>query len=117
MPTSLSPTCENARRNAITSANLPNLNRQSLNRCLEIYLDDIDCPAVVFFDGKLIYLGTRSYEQNCFQIMGDDGSLFIKVNGEVLLNRIQDYPLPLHGLEDIDQKISQLEVQLAQLKG
>lgn len=117
MLTSLSQTCKNAQQNALESANSPNLDKYSINKCIEIYLDDIDCPAVVFFDGELVYLGSCSSQEQCFQVMGDDGALFVKVNGNVLLNRIENYPLPVPKLNSTDQKVTQVEAQIANLKG
>jgi hypothetical protein len=104
-----------AQENALDSQHLPPLKPDSKQHCLEFFFDNPEIPAYVILDGQLIVNELASKESGVFQLLGDDGFLYIQVKHEPLFNRIEHWNFPAISLGEIEGDIKVLEAAIKRL--
>jgi hypothetical protein len=104
-----------AQANALDSQHLPPLKPDSKQTCLEFFFDNPEIPAYVILDGKLIVNEPASKKTGVFQLLGDDGYLYIQADKQELLNRIEDWNFPVISLGEIEEEIAALEAAIKRL--
>jgi hypothetical protein len=105
-----------ARKNAEESKLLPLLAPDAKQNCLEFFIDDLEIPNFVILDSELI-LSTRVKNLSFpIQIMGDDGFIFIQIEGKVFLNRSKYWRFPSLSLNRLYGWCDSLDLAIDKLK-
>jgi hypothetical protein len=104
-----------AQENALDSQHLPPLKPDSKQHCLEFFFDNPEIPAYVILDGQLIVNEPARKETGVFQLLGDDGFLYIQADNKVLLNRIEEWNFPVISLGEVGGEIAALEAAIKRL--
>ena len=98
-----------ALQNATESEHLPQLSAGYKFTCLEIYLgDQVEDPAYAMHNGKIIALDVPADPGSVLQIFGDDGPVFIAVDGVTHCNRISDCGLPEIPTADLEEIVNSI---------
>jgi hypothetical protein len=116
MPSLTQSLSDTARQNAAEYQHLPPLTPDSKQTCLEFFFDDLETPNFVIYEGELISAIPVKNPSNSLQIMGDDGAIFIQVDGEILLNRTEQYTFPVLSLGSLERDIDALTMAVEKLK-
>jgi hypothetical protein len=95
------------RADAKEHQNIPSLNKDSKQRCLEFFFDNARVPNFVVLDGKIIQ-AILPKKTRCFCLAGDEGPIFIQVFGETLLDKRGDWELPDLDYSDLQEKLDLL---------
>jgi hypothetical protein len=116
MPSSTQSLSDIARQNAAEYQHLPPLTPDSKQTCLEFFFDDLETPNFVFIENELILSRPVNFASKTLQIMGDDGALYIQVEGEILLNRTEHYTFPVLSLGSLEREVEALTAAVERLK-
>lgn len=87
--------------------NIPCLNKDSKQSCLEFFFDNASVPNFVILDGKIIKADLPE-KTGCFCLAGDEGPIFIQVNGKTLLDKRGDWELPQIDYSSLQEKMDSL---------
>ena len=116
MPSLTQNLSDTARQNAAEYQHLPPLKPDSKQTCLEFFFDDLEVPNFVIYEDELISAIPVQNPSNTLQIMGDDGALYIQVDGEILLNRTEHYTFPVITLGSLERDVDALTAAVERLK-
>lgn len=98
----------NALQNAANDAHLPSLPADYTFGCLEIYLGEQEEPALSLINGEIVGLNVPLNPAPILQMVGDDGFVYIAVDGKTELDRLQHCQLPQLKNDFLAQKITEI---------
>jgi hypothetical protein len=70
-------------------------------QALEFYFNSLEFPNYIIMEGKLIVKSPAKNNTGTFQIFGDDGPLYIQVNGEPIFKR--KFKIPILKMDKANQ--------------
>jgi hypothetical protein len=95
---------------------LPKLSENDRQNCLEFYLDDIEIPNYVVFGDELIQAIKPDTLTKSLVIQGDEGAIFVQVDGNILGDRRDGWQIPQLSFKRIEDQCDELEAVFQQLK-
>lgn len=116
MPSLMQNRSDIIRQTVAEYQHLPPLSPDSKQTCLEFFFEDLEVPNFVIYEDRLISAIPLAAPSTTLQIIGDDGAIFIQVDGEVLLDRTKNYRFPDLSLGSLPIDIEALEAAVEKLK-
>ena len=96
-----------AMENAADGLELPMLPHDYQFRNFEIYLGaQVDEPAYAMLEGKIIALNVPQNPEPILQMFGDDGPIFVAIDGQTHCTRIEKSGLPAFPTTDLEELVN-----------
>lgn len=86
---------------------IPSLNKNSNQQCLEFFFDNSKIPNFVVLNGRITQ-ATPPAKTGCVCVAGDDGPIFIQVFGKTLLDKRGDWQFPDLDYSPLQEKMDLL---------
>ena len=96
-----------AMENAADGLELPMLPKGYQFKTFEIYLGtQLDEPAYAMHDGRIIALNVPQNPAPILQMFGDDGPVFVAIDGQTHCTRIEESGLPAFPTTDLEELVN-----------